>query len=156
LLVLTAVSAGLYANTLDNSFFIWDDQNLIVQNGFIRDLSGIPFLFTPDYWQSHPYSGQYRALRTVSFALDYHFWGLNPFGYHLTNVLLHCLNVLLIYWLAFRVLSFAGPRIPARVPEKKDGNFNLYAAFACALLFAAHPVHVESVAWVKNRSDILC
>ncbi|MFC1576769.1 tetratricopeptide repeat protein [Candidatus Omnitrophota bacterium] len=144
LIALSLVCLILFANTLSNSF-IWDDKELIFENSHIKRVSNIPFLFSTRYWNKfHPGTkGQYRPVRTLTFAIDHRIWKLNPFGYHLTNLFLHIANVLLVY---FIVTGLCGDRPAAGW---------LGMPFLCALLFAAHPMHVESVAWIKNRSDIL-
>lgn len=80
-------------------------------------------------------------LTWLTLAADHALWGLNPFGYHLTNVLLHAANAVLFFWIALRLL----PR-EAGAP---------LAAAAAALFFALHPLRVESVAWVTERRDVL-
>ena len=145
----------VFANTFENSF-IWDDADLIAQNSYIRSLKNIPLFFTPQYWNHHQEistKGQYRPVRTVTFALDYAFWKLNVKGYHLTNLLLHTLNVILIYFLMLRLLCLSSYE---QRPKETAGWFDICGlAFATAILFATHPIHVESIAWIKNRSDLL-
>ena len=144
-IVLALVTFILFSNSLNNSF-IWDDEKLIVQNKFIRSLKHIPLLFTVRYKDYHHLAkGQYRPVRTVTFSLDHFLWKTEPFGYHLTNVLLHVLNVILVYFLLY---GLAGPE------SRKSARF-LSLPFVTALLFATHPIHTESVNWVKNRSDLL-
>ena len=139
LVLLVVVCAALFANTFGNPF-IWDEQGLVIDNNYIKSLKHIPFLFSPGYWNNHSTGtkGQYRPLRTLTFSLDYSLWGLNPKGYHLTNLLIHTLNVILIYFL---ILLLPGS--------------NRGLSFLCALFFAAHPIHTESITWIKNRSDLL-
>jgi len=134
LIFITTVSFG---RSLSHQF-VWDDQPIIAENLHLRTIENIPSFFTPYYWKYiHPGTkGQYRPLRTVSFALSYHFWEFQPFGYHLTNLIFHVLNVLLVY-------------LVVKVLFKKHA-----VAFLSALLFALHPMHVESVSWVKNRTDL--
>ena len=99
--------------------------------------------------------GHYQPLTWVSYALDYltwgqdpsGLWGLNPVGFHLTNMLLHSLNAALVYLLARRLLA-AGFGVAPRI------WIELGAAGA-ALLFGVHPLRVESVAWVTERRDVL-
>ena len=130
-ILLILVSIIIFSNTFQNPF-MWDDNELIVENRYIKHLKFIPFLFSFTYWKyHHPLTkGFYRPITTTSFALDYSLWGTNPFGYHLTNLLLHILNVILIYFLINRL-----------------GGRGL--AFLAALFFAAHPIHTESVSWIR-------
>ena len=142
-ILLILVSIIIFSNTFQNPF-MWDDNELIVENRYIKHLKFIPFLFSFTYWKyHHPLTkGFYRPITTTSFALDYSLWGTNPFGYHLTNLILHILNVMLIYL----TLSLLGR-------GKGEGMFSI--PFLAALFFAAHPIHTESVSWIKNRSDLL-
>lgn len=128
LLFLVIVTTISFGRSLNHQF-VWDDQPIISENLHLRNIDNIPSFFFPSYWKyNHPGTkGQYRPLRTVSFALSYHFWKFRPFGYHITNLILHVLNVLLVY-LAVAAL-FKQPAV----------------AFLTALLFALHPIHVESV-----------
>ncbi len=121
------------ANTLQNSFTNWDDPVLILNNPQIRSLSpsAIVTLFTSV--ANHAY----LPVRDLSYALDYALWGLDPYGFHLTNLLLHCANSLLLFALLARL--FEDDRL----------------ALAAALIFAVHPVHSEAVAWASGRKDLL-
>jgi protein O-mannosyl-transferase len=86
----------------------------------------------------------------MTLGLDYLAWGLNPRGYHLTNVLLHSANAMVAYLIALRLLRAArSPNTSWELPAWRVG-----AAFA-ALLFALHPLRVESVAWITERRDVL-
>jgi tetratricopeptide (TPR) repeat protein len=89
----------------------------------------------------------FSPLSWLSYAADYALWGLNPVGYHLTNVLLHALNAVLFFFLAGRLLRAAFPAEPARKLE--------LGAVVAALAFAVHPLRVESVAWAAERRDVL-
>src|SRR5581483_3265650 len=83
----------------------------------------------------------------LTYAVDYFLWGLDPFGYHLTSLLLHCVNAVLFYFLALRLLVLS-------VGDEASSRLRLTACFA-ALLFALHPLRVESVAWITERRDVL-
>ncbi len=119
--------------TLKADFVHWDDEGHLLENVVIRSLDAehIREIF------SQSVQNVYIPLTTLSFALEYHFFGYNPFVYHLTNLLLHLLIVLLIYGSA-RLLGLG-----------------LLAAFCAGTLFGIHPMHVESVAWITERKDVL-
>jgi protein O-mannosyl-transferase len=133
LLVLATVLA--YANTLSNSF-LWDDESLVVNNNFIRNNTYIEAVFTTDLAHgTASVIGYYRPLQTLSFMADYFFWGLNPFGYHLTNLLLHLVCVLLV---------------AALVSMLTDSPLT---ALLVGAVFAVHPVNTGAVAYVSGRAD---
>jgi hypothetical protein len=133
-IALIAVTFLLYASTLYHGFiFSWDDYDYIVNNPAVHgfSLAHIKTVF------SNFYVGNYAPLHLISYMLDYQFWGLNPAGYHLGNILLHALNGILIYRL---FLKLELPIVPALLG---------------AALFVLHPVQVESVAWVAERKNVL-
>lgn len=129
----------LYIHTLGFDF-VSDDFLLILQNQYFKAARYVPLYFTSDFVRltsgGQPV-GYYRPLFGLSFLVDFLLWGNNPAGYHLTNLLAYTLVVGLILGLS-RAL-FADGRV----------------AVAAALLFALHPAHVEAVAWVSARPDIL-
>jgi len=131
---------------LDNAFLNWDDDELILRNPHIRGLGAgnLKWMFTTFYF------GPYMPVTWVSYALDYSLWETDPFGYHLTNLLLHAANAALFYLLAVMLLRSAMPA-PS---DSSRTRLRLSAAFA-ALLFAVHPLRVESVAWATERRDVL-
>lgn len=133
-MVLVVVTAAVFLPALGNGFVNWDDPLYILDNSRIRSLSaGNVFrLFTV----VHP-DGGYEPLTELSYAVEYRFFGLNPVAFHRTNLVLHLLNVLLVFWLVFLL----GRR--------------LGVAFVAALLFGVHPLRVESVVWVAERKDVL-
>jgi hypothetical protein len=85
----------------------------------------------------------------MSLGLDYVLWGMNPLGYHVVNVALHAVNAALVYFLARRVLSVAG------VTSSDDPRGAGISSLLAALVFAVHPLRVESVAWITERRDML-
>ena len=135
ILLLTWVVAGCYWNSLSNGF-VADDAIHIVTNTMIKDPRLLPHLVTKAYF-SDSLMPMYRPVYTLSLFMDYRFSGLNPFGFHVTNLLLHLGTAVLVY--AFFVLLFAQPR----------------AALVGAALFAAHPAHTEAVSWISGRGIIL-
>lgn len=131
--LITAVS---FLPSLDNEFTNWDDQDYVTHNPQVRDLSwGSVAYFFSDIKSSD--LNLYKPLVTLSYAVEYHFFGLNPRAYHTTNLVLHLINVILVFYL-FAVLGESA-----------------LVCFVVAALFGIHPMHVESVAWVTERKDVL-
>lgn len=146
LLTLIAFSPALSA-----SFINWDDEMMLRGNPIIAGLSvrHIAAMFSTGYM------GHYQPLAWLTLAIDNRLWGLDrPSGFHVTNVVLHACGAVLFYFLARRLLWLAF--FPGR-----DASHDLSpcafcaAAAAAAMLFAVHPLRVESVAWVTERRDVL-
>lgn len=127
--------------------FQWDDYPLLVDHSAYRGFtwSNLRWMFSTNLM------GHYMPITWISYALDHALWGLDPFGYHLTNLVLHATNTTLVYLVGLRLLR------AAVVPTPGDGGEGLRigAAFA-ALLFGIHPLRVESVVWITERLDLLC
>lgn len=123
----------IFFNTTLNGFTNWDDPAYITDNPHIRELSPerLKDLFLTT-WQTAE-----LTLPILSFSIDYALWKLDPFPYHLENLILHLLNVMLVFFL-FTSLT-------------KHTNLVLLTT----LLWAIHPFRVESVAWVAQRKDML-
>lgn len=132
--------------TLGADFVTWDDNRNFLDNPAYRGL-GWPQLHW--MWTSF-HMGHYVPLTWMTLGLDYVLWGMNPAGYHLQNLLLHTINAVLVYLLARRILPTAGSE------RRSEGAGGVTAAaVAAALLFAIHPLRVESVAWITERRDML-
>ncbi len=140
--VVVLVTLAVFWPALRGGFLNWDDDVNILTNPHYRGLGwgNLRWMFTTMR------NGPYQPLSWLSLAVDYLFWGMNPLGYHLTNVLLHAANAALFYAVALRFASRGAA--PGGIPPR------LTAALA-ALLFAIHPLRVESVAWVTERRDVL-
>ncbi len=139
------VSLVVFSNGFNNDF-VFDDHSIVDQNVLIRSLKNIPRFFVSSYWpisQGGEKKGIYRPVIITSYALDYFVWKLNSFGYHLTNYLFHSLNGILIFFLcAFILRRF-------RVQN------NTRVALLAALVFIAHPVHVEAVTGIVGRAELV-
>lgn len=139
-IILGIVSFGIYANSLQNEF-VFDDESVVVNNTSIQSLSNIPKYFTADEGFHKVIGRYYRPVVSTTYAIDYAIWGLKPFGFHLTNILIHLISSLLL----FALLKFMF----------KNYKFGLTGAFIGSLLYAVHPIHTEAVAWVSGRTDSL-
>ncbi|MFH1038012.1 MAG: tetratricopeptide repeat protein [PVC group bacterium] len=133
--VLVVSGFVVYAGSLGNCF-VWDDENLVVENHSIRSPAAVPGFFAAGLFRGIR-GNFYRPLQALSYAADYQCWGVNPFGYHLSNLLLHIVNSVLV----LRILTMIGGRRPI--------------AFLAALVFLIHPVQTEAVAYVSGRADLL-
>jgi tetratricopeptide (TPR) repeat protein len=142
ILVLTVT---VFLPALQNNFVVfWDDQATILDNRNYRGLgwAQLGWMFTTFHL------GHYQPLSWMALGLDYLLWGMDPFGYHLTSLILHTLNAVVFYFLCVRLLSLSLPVVA------EDFALRAGAGFA-AVLFAIHPLRVESVAWVTERRDVL-
>ncbi len=92
----------------------------------------------------------YYPVRTLTYAIDYQFWKLNPQGFKLTNLLIHLTNVLLVFWLLLRLF-----RRGARPDQRRGIGWDVSVAALAAGIFAVHPVVVEPVTWVAGREELL-
>jgi tetratricopeptide (TPR) repeat protein len=116
--------------------FVWDDDYYVTNNRLLRSLDGLQRIWFDIVPSPAKYPlPQYYPMTHTSFWIEYHLWGLNSTGYHVTNVLLHVAGALLI-WLILRKLDVPG-------------------AWAAAAIFALHPINVESVAWIAERKNVL-
>ncbi len=101
LLLIVIISFGVYANSLKGEF-IWDDTHLIKNNTYVKDWGNLLANLTNDFFlfsQEEGKIGYYRPVITLSYMLDYSLWRIKPFGYHLTNIIFHALNCIVIYLL---------------------------------------------------------
>ena len=122
-----------YLPALSYQFLNWDDNVYVLNNPWIRawSIENLAHIFTK------PYYANFLPLHLVSYMVDYRLWGLNPTGYHLQSIVLHALNAALAMVVVKRMLGSSA------------------LAFLAALLFAVHPSHVEAVAWISIRKDLL-
>ena len=132
-LALAAAVAVTYLPALNGEFLNWDDNLYVTDNPHIRALSWkmVGWAFT-----EFPRGG-WLPLTWLSHAVDYRLYGLDPWGHHLTSVALHVANTMLVF-AVFEILTGA-----------------TWRSAAVAALFGLHPLHVESVAWVAERKDVL-
>ena len=126
-----------YANSL-RSPFVWDEEEIIVANPVIKEWRLLPYVFKTDIFGGPiKEGGFYRPLYMLSFMLDYHIWGLNTIGYHLSSVFLHILNALLLYVLIIRM------------------GLRKNTAWLAAILFALFPANSGAVAPIAMRDGLI-
>jgi protein O-mannosyl-transferase len=113
--------------------FIWDDDSYVTENPHLRDAQGLRNIWVPGR------TPQYYPMVFTTFWIEHQMWDLDPMGYHVVNVLLHGLSAAMLWLVVVRL------RVPGGVT----------AAWLIAAIFALHPVHVESVAWITERKNVL-
>jgi len=139
---LAGASALLYLTSLAIPF-IYDDFRMVVENRSIRDLSDLRAVLLLEIT---------RPLLNLSYAIDRAVWGPQPFGFHLTNLLLHALNVALLFQLAYRMAADDEARHAGQLNETGPEA----VAVTAGALFAVHPMMTEAVSYIAGRSEVLC
>lgn len=152
-IVIGAAVMAAFFPALFAGFLAWDDFDVLRTHDHYHafTIENLRWMATATL------NGHWMPLTWISYTIDYAIWGMNARGFHLTNMLIHAVNSMLVYLLAARLIAIArgmvergqgGDRgaIPVRV--------HLAAAFA-ALVFAVHPLRTESVAWITERRDVL-
>ncbi len=133
--IIIAVGFLTYLSSLFNSF-VWDDEQFIQKNVFIREWQYLPQIFTTNTIAgSGQQSNYYRPLTTLSFAVDYHLWGLQPFGFHLTNLIFHTGAAVFLFLFLDELLK------------------RRRTSFWISLVFLTHPLQTEAVTYANSRGD---
>lgn len=130
LAVIVLISFIASLPVLHNGFLAWDDEGYITKNPLIYSIN-LKEIFSQNVM------GNYHPVTMLVLALEYHFFGLNATGYHAVSLLIHLLNVVLVFQAVYLLSEKAG------------------VALVASLLFGIHPVHVESVAWASELKDLL-
>jgi Flp pilus assembly protein TadD len=136
-LIIFVLTFAVYFNSLKNEF-VYDDIGTIVENNFIKNIENVKYVFTPTYFKLFTAELTYRPICTITYFIDYFLYKLNPKGFHLTNILFHILNSILIYFLALTIF-------------KEKYILSLFTS----LLFALHPIATEPVNAISFREDLL-
>lgn len=142
LLLLTVSVLAVFGNSLLNGF-VWDDKLLLLGREVYKNFDLAKIMFSPAN------ELEYLPLRDLTLAVDYVLWGERPFGFHLTNLLLHLGGVWAVYYLVSALENLFG------VPHDESSFEPGVLAFICALLFAVHPVQSQAVSFVAARNTIL-
>jgi protein O-mannosyl-transferase len=142
-LALAAVTLAIFAPALGHGWLDYDDDQNFLRNPHYRGLGGAQLR----WMLTAVIMGHWTPVTWLTHGLDHALWGMDPAGYHLGNLLLHAANAAVFYLLARRLLGLAMP-VAEATPVR-------LGAAAAALLFALHPLRVESVAWITERRDVL-
>src|SRR5438132_8164568 len=143
-MLIALATFAAFLPTLQNEFVGWDDVTNFLENPDYRGLA-----WTQLRWMSATHLGHYIPLTWMTLGLVYLLWGMNPVVYHLTSLLLHAANAVVFFFVVGRILTLALPS-----PSGRGHALAVSAGFA-ALVFAIHPLRVESVAWATERRDVL-
>jgi hypothetical protein len=153
-LLVSFITVLVYLPVLQNDFVNWDDNLFVYENTHIQsiDIEFFKWMFTTFL------SELWAPLTWLSHATDYAIWGLTPSGHHLTSIMFHGLNTFLVVILVARLVYY----VTGRNLEPPDNRINrhpyhtaLITGITTGFLFGLHPLHVESVAWVSERKDVL-
>ncbi len=132
---LILLTISLFYPSLQFSFVNYDDPQILTSNRLVKNFDLYSMFFKPSPQVA---SGDYLPLTVLSFAIENYFFEMNPYTFHLSNLILHTINVLLLFLFLLKLTT------------------NNKMAFVSAAIFAIHPLHIESVAWVTERKDLLC
>jgi hypothetical protein len=152
--LLSLITFLVYLPALQNEFVLWDDNRYIYENPHIRS-------FNLDFfrWAFFDfYAANWHPLTWISHAVDYAVWGLNAWGHHLTSIILHGANTFLVVVTVIKLFEMLKRRATddGQLADRLSDRSVFLTAGVTGLLFGLHPLHVESVAWVSERKDLLC
>ena len=140
-----------FSPVIENDFVNYDDNKLILKNPLVINGNDTPLR---DFFLKNLHSPHFKPLVILSWNLEYRLAGLNPRIFHLDNLLLHIVNVLLVYWISIRLSGML--LMKRRIKLISGRSVQHRFPFLIALLFSLHPLHVETVAWASERKDLLC
>lgn len=146
LICISALTFICYSYTLKNSFTNWDDDIYVENNPYIKDVNAPNLKMILFHNVTNNY---YHPVTMLTLAANYSMSKMEPFGYYFTNVIMHVLNTVLMFFLVYMLLD--------AMEDKGYGMFKgkEWLAAAGALLFGLHPMHVESVSWLAERKDVI-
>ena len=142
-LAIAVVTFAAFAPALQAGFVEWDDHYNFLNNPYYRGLGRAQL----GWMLTSAWSGHWAPLTWLTLAADFRLWGMAPFGYHLTSLLLHAAAAAVFFFVAARLLARAQPQAAAGAIQA--------GAVVAALVFAVHPLRVESVVWISERRDVL-
>lgn len=141
--VIITVSLVVYLNTMSNGF-VYDDEEQILQNPWIKDVRYIPNIFSSAMWafESEHISNYYRPIIHILYMADYYIFGLNPWGFRLSFMLLHAGASVLVFLIASKLVNYLKLRT-----DLESASSLKWSALIAAILFATHPIHTEALGW---------
>jgi len=141
-IAIAVITFFCFRYTLGNQFTNWDDDYYVTNNKYITAFTpeNLKVIFTKDITKNN-----FHPLCILSLAVNYHFAGLEPWSYYFTNILIHIVNAILVFVLFLRICRRLNAGELAGMVTASFGS----------LWFAVHPMHVESVAWIAERKDVL-
>lgn len=141
-----------YLPALNLGFVNWDDNLYVYDNPHILSLTGGFFKWAFTNLEA---GGNWHPLTWLSLGLDRLLWGTGPMGFHATNVLLHGLNTMLVVILTALLIAYRKNAVFGVGERSLISDRGMMAAATTGILFGFHPIHVESVAWISERRDVL-
>lgn len=148
-----ALTFVVFSPALKYEFVNWDDNIYVYENPHLKP----PTLENISPLLIRPYFRSWTPIAFLSHALDVKVWQLNPFGHHLSSLLLHSLNAGLVFWVGvFLIEAFKRKGAHKKDDSETFTSSVISGAVVAALLFSLHPLRAESVAWVSDRKDLLC
>jgi len=139
------ITFAVFTGALDNDFVNYDDDKYVYENPVINSLE------TGEFWNlfagMHHFN-YWHPMAWFSHALDYKYYKLDPWGYHLTSVIIHAMTVSVVYFLFVKLIGAARPTF-------RNGWNLMIAAFLSALVYGLHPLRVEPVVWIAERKEVL-
>lgn len=151
-----SVAAGLiailvYLRAINCEFVDLDDYSYVHNAPAIKNLDRnlLAWAFTTSYLVF------WMPLTGISFAIDYYFWGLNPAGYHLTNILLHAINAALVVQISYLLYILCQMTNDKSKEDNKELHLFPAILILAGLFWGIHPMRVESVVWISERKDVL-
>jgi len=150
-LLLAAMTLGVFYPVVRQRFVSFDDPDYVTANAHVKgglSAEDVAWAFRSGH------AGNWHPLTWMSHQLDVQLYGLNPAGHHLTNLLLHTVNVVLLFLVLRGLAGSLESRVSGLGSQISEAQVT-WRCFCVAALFAIHPLHVESVAWVSERKDVL-
>lgn len=146
IIVAVILSSLIYLPSLGSEFLRWDDNLYAYKNpgNMLGFFEFIKWAFTSTY------AANYHPLTLLTHKIDHTIWGLNATGHHLTNIILNAINTIIVYFIVNKFLN-----LNKSILKKEYDENSFYVPLLAAILFAVHPAHVENVAWISARKDLL-